>query len=309
MPKKVEGLQQLLTEELQDLLDAEKQLVKALPKMAKSANDEELESAFREHLEVTKGQVQRLERVFESMDMRPRSRPCHGMKGLVEEGREKMEENLEKGILDSALTGAARKVEHYEMAAYESVRSLAQQLGMKDAAQLLQETLQEETQTDRQLAQISKRLLKEASSRQRASSQAEGGQERRKGGGTSRSSGRSAARGSRGSSGGSRGGRRVLTDPEEIRQWAEERGAHPACVKGTGAKDDVGMIRLDFPGYSGEESLQPISWDEWAERFQERNLALLVQDTTAAGYKSNFNKLLSRETVEAEQRPKTRTAR
>jgi hypothetical protein len=86
----------------------------------------------------------------------------------------------------------------------------------------------------------------------------------------------------------------TLTDHEEIRRWAEERGAKPACVKGTGDKGDVGMIRLDFPGYSGEQSLQEISWDEWFESFDENELALIVQERTAAGEKSNFNKLISR---------------
>jgi len=93
---------------------------------------------------------------------------------------------------------------------------------------------------------------------------------------------------------------RVLTDPEEIRRWAEERGARPACVKGTGGGGDVGMIRLDFPGFSGEESLQRISWDDWFEELEEKHLALVVQDTTASGEKSNFNKIVSRETVEEE---------
>jgi hypothetical protein len=87
----------------------------------------------------------------------------------------------------------------------------------------------------------------------------------------------------------------ALTEHEEIRRWAEERGAQPACVKGTGDERDVGMIRLDFPGYSGEESLQPISWDEWFEKFDESDLALLVQDKTASGQKSNFNKLVKRD--------------
>jgi hypothetical protein len=86
----------------------------------------------------------------------------------------------------------------------------------------------------------------------------------------------------------------TLTDHEEIRRWAEERGAKPACVKGTGDKGDVGMIRLDFPGFSGEQSLQEISWDEWFESFDENELALIVQERTAAGEKSNFNKLISR---------------
>jgi hypothetical protein len=90
---------------------------------------------------------------------------------------------------------------------------------------------------------------------------------------------------------------RPLTDHNEIRRWAEERGAHPACVRGTGASDDVGMIRLDFPGYSGEGKLEEIPWDEWFDKFDESGLALLVQDETARGQKSNFNKLVSRETA------------
>jgi hypothetical protein len=91
----------------------------------------------------------------------------------------------------------------------------------------------------------------------------------------------------------------VLTDPEEIRRWAEARGAKPACVKGTGGGADVGMIRLDFPGFSGEESLQPISWDDWFEEFEEKDLALIVQETTASGEMSHFNKLVSRDSVDA----------
>jgi hypothetical protein len=87
---------------------------------------------------------------------------------------------------------------------------------------------------------------------------------------------------------------RELTDHDEIRNWAEERHAVPSCVKGTGGGDDTGMIRLDFPGYSGEDSLQEISWDDWFGKFDENGLALLVQDTTAGGSKSNFNKLVRR---------------
>lgn len=301
MAKERGGLQQLLVEELQDLLDAEKQLVKALPKMAKSATDDELANAFREHLEVTRGQVQRLERVFESMDMKARSKPCKGMKGLVEEGQEIIDEH-DEGILDSAITGAARKVEHYEMMGYESVRSMAQQLGMRDAAQLLLQTLQEEMQADKQLAQISKRLLKEASTRRPEM------EESKAGGRSGKSGTKSSAKKSPGGrkSGGSNSSSRTLTDPDEIRQWAEQRGARPACVRGTGGDGDIGMLRLDFPGYSGEDSLEPIEWDEWLDKFEERRLALLVQETTAGGQKSNFNKLVSREGAE---KPKTRTAR
>jgi hypothetical protein len=92
---------------------------------------------------------------------------------------------------------------------------------------------------------------------------------------------------------------RVLTDHDEIRSWAEERDAQPACVRGTGSEEDVGMIRLDFPGYSGETSLEPIEWDEWFQKFDENNLALLVEDETARGQTSNFNKIIGRETAAA----------
>src|SRR3954468_22320769 len=108
---------------------------------------------------------------------------------------------------------------------------------------------------------------------------------RSSGGGNKRS-----GAGNRGSRGG--GGARPLTDHEQIRQWAEDRGAKPTCVRGTGGGGDTGMIRLDFPGYSGAESLQPIDWDEWFRQFDESNLALLVQETTAGGQRSNFNKLV-----------------
>jgi hypothetical protein len=90
-----------------------------------------------------------------------------------------------------------------------------------------------------------------------------------------------------------------LTDHRRIRDWAEARNAKPACVRGTGGKNDTGMIRLDFPGFTGSETLQPISWDEWFRAFDENNLALLVQEETADGTRSNFNKLVSRETADA----------
>jgi len=91
---------------------------------------------------------------------------------------------------------------------------------------------------------------------------------------------------------------KVTTDHEFIRKWAEERKARPSCVRGTGGRGDIGMLRLNFPGYSGEDTLDEISWDEWFKKFDERGLALLYQDRTAAGEKSNFNKIVSRETVD-----------
>ena len=92
---------------------------------------------------------------------------------------------------------------------------------------------------------------------------------------------------------------RVLTDHDEIRSWAEERGARPSTVQRTHTDDNVGIIRLDFPGYSGEDSLEEIEWDEWFDKFDDNNLALLVQDETAGGQKSNFNKIVNRDTVQS----------
>jgi ferritin-like metal-binding protein YciE len=297
---KVKGSEQLLSEELQDMYDAEKQLVRALPKMAKAASDEELRNALREHLEVTKGHVERIEQLFESMEMHARSRPCKGMRGIVEEGQEGMAEGREAALTDAAIIAAGRRVEHYEMAAYENLRDMVRQMGSKEAAGMIEETLREEIQADKQLAQIGKRLLKEAT-RLRAGeaeeSSARGAVKRSTRGARARA--KTAWRSKSQTTGGSSGRSRVFTDSEEIRQWAEERGAQPACVKGMGRRGDVGMLRLDFPGRGSDEKLQPIDWDEWFEKFEERRLALIVEDETASARKSDFNKLVSRETAEA----------
>lgn len=296
-----ETLEELLVEELRDLYDAEKQLVRALPRMAKASSAPELQDAFRTHTEETKGQVQRLEEIFEMLGQKPRSKPCKGMKGLVEEGQEHMEEDLEEHLLDAAIIGSAQKVEHYEIAAYGTARALANMLGRKDAAQLLQETLDEEGATDKKLTVIAKSLLKEAvrSESSRGEADMEDGRAKRKRSGNgARSANRSRSGNGARSGNGSRSkqaGSRTTTDHDEIRRWAEERGAKPACVKGTGGKGDTGMIRLDFPGYSGNESLREVTWDEFFDKFDENNLALLYQDKTASGQKSNFNKLVKRE--------------
>ena len=285
-------LQEVFLDDIRDLFDAEKQLVKALPKMAKAAGDEELVSALREHLEVTKGQVQRLEQVFAILETRATGKPCKGMKGIVEEGAEILEEDYPEALMDAAITAAGRKVEHYEMVGYESARGIARQLGMKDAADLLEASLREEIEADRTLSQISKRLVKGAPRGTAAASQNQQG----KTGKAATRSGKSSAARSAGAS--NSAGASATTDHDEIRRWAEERGAHPACVKGTGNKGDTGMIRLDFPGYTGADSLQAISWDDWFRKFDENDLALLYQEKTSGGKKSNFNKLVSRQTAQ-----------
>src|SRR5579884_3430018 len=158
MPKTA-SLEEVLVDELKDLLDAEKQLTRALPKMAKSASAPELKAAIQEHLEVTKGQVQRLEQVFEQLGKPARGKPCQAMKGLVAEAQEQINEDMPEELLDVALIAAAQKVEHYEMASYGTVRTLAQTLGHKEAAQLLEQTLREEEEADKKLTTIAKKYV------------------------------------------------------------------------------------------------------------------------------------------------------
>ncbi len=160
MPNK--NLKILYVDELKDLYSAENQLLKALPKMAQAASSEELRSGFEEHLEQTKGHVQRLEEIFESLDERPKGKKCVGMEGLVKEGSEMMEEGFEDAVLDAGLIGAARRVEHYEMAAYGAVCEFAKVLGQTEHASLLEKTLAEEKQTDETLAQFAKEINMQA---------------------------------------------------------------------------------------------------------------------------------------------------
>jgi ferritin-like metal-binding protein YciE len=158
MPKTT-TLEDLLVEELKDLLDAENQLTRALPKMARAANSPELKQALQEHLEVTKQQVERLTHVFEGLGRPARGKRCEAMKGLITEGQELMQEGMEPELLDAGLIGAAQKVEHYEMAGYGTVRTIAAALGHKDAAQLLDQTLKEEEAADKKLSQIAKKYV------------------------------------------------------------------------------------------------------------------------------------------------------
>ena len=156
---KIETLNNLLEEELKDIYDAEKKLVKALPKMAKGASSEDLRTAIEEHLEVTKGQVQRLEQVFELLGKPAKAKPCAGMKGLIEEGEEVLSEDASEELMDAAIIGAAQRVEHYEIAAYGTARTFAERLGLTKIASLLEETLNEEKQADETLTEISEQLL------------------------------------------------------------------------------------------------------------------------------------------------------
>jgi ferritin-like metal-binding protein YciE len=158
----VKTIDELLLDELKDLYSAEKQLTKALPKMARAAASQELRTAFETHLEETQGHVERLDKIFETLGKSPRGKTCHGMQGLVEEGSEMISE-LEKGaVRDAGLISAAQRVEHYEMAGYGSVREFATILGQKDIASLLDETLEEEKATDEKLTGIAKKVNPQA---------------------------------------------------------------------------------------------------------------------------------------------------
>ncbi len=171
----MQSLKDLLIEEMQDLLHAETQLVAALPKMAKAAHDPKLKTAFQNHLEETKVHVERLKQGFELLGAKAKAKPCKAMLGLVEEGKETIEEGKEKdeSAADLALIVAAQKVEHYEMSGYGSLHSFAEQLGEKKVAKLLAQTLSEEEKADSLLGKISPPLMKRAMSGDMAMAAAE----------------------------------------------------------------------------------------------------------------------------------------
>jgi len=156
---KLDSLQKLYISELQDVFSAENQILKALPKMAKAASSPDLKAAFTEHLEQTKGQVERLETIFQGLERSPKGKKCKGMEGLIEEGKEMMEEDAEPTVLDAALIAAAQRVEHYEIAAYGTVRTYAQLLGREEDVTLLQETLDEEGETDKKLTELAESMI------------------------------------------------------------------------------------------------------------------------------------------------------
>jgi ferritin-like metal-binding protein YciE len=151
---KTKTLRDLWIDELKDLYNAEHQILKALPTMAKAASNDALRRAFEEHLEQSKGHVERLDQVFELIDQTPRGKKCKGLEGIIAEGKTTMEEALPESLGDVALIAAAQRVEHYEIAAYGTVRAFAEVLGETDAAELLNLTLDEEKATDETLSEI-----------------------------------------------------------------------------------------------------------------------------------------------------------
>lgn len=150
----MDSLNDLLEDELKDIYNAENQLLKALPKMAKKASSDKLKKAFTDHLKETEGHVARLEKIGKSLDIKLTGKKCAAMEGLVEEGKEILEEDGEDAVIDAALIGAAQRVEHYEMAAYGTIRGMAEALGHDEIVSLLQKTLDEEGAADKKLTAI-----------------------------------------------------------------------------------------------------------------------------------------------------------
>ena len=155
----MENLEELYVDELKDLYSAENQLLKALPKMAKAASNPDLKRGFTEHERQTRKQVDRLDRIFKDLGKSPRGKKCVGMEGLIEEGNELIKEKPDRDVLDAGLISKAQHVEHYEIAGYGTVRTWAEKLGYDEHAELLQQTLQEEEQTDRKLTELAESAI------------------------------------------------------------------------------------------------------------------------------------------------------
>jgi ferritin-like metal-binding protein YciE len=151
-------LHDLFEDQIKDLYSAENQIIRALPKMAKNASNPQLAAAFEKHLEETRGHVTRLEQIAEELEFTPKGKKCKGAEGLIEEGKEVIEE-FDEDTLDAGMIGAAQKIEHYEMAAYGTARAHADLLGYRKAARLLQQTLDEEMRTDKKLTQLAEGIV------------------------------------------------------------------------------------------------------------------------------------------------------
>lgn len=154
----LESLRDLFVDELRDLYDAEKQITEALPKLIGKAENPQLKSALQEHLEVTRGQIQRLDRIFERLQEKPTGESCKGMKGLIKEGDDMATRDGSPSVIDAAIISSAQRVEHYEMAGYGTVRTYAELLGEREMANMLQQTLDEEKQADQALNEIAKTI-------------------------------------------------------------------------------------------------------------------------------------------------------
>jgi ferritin-like metal-binding protein YciE len=288
----LDSLTGLLVEELRDVYDAEQQLIKALPKLSKAAFNEEVTEAINLHTEQTREHVARLERVFERFREKPKGKKCDGMKGIIAEAEKLLAEEpkADPSVLDAALIACAQRAEHYEIATYGTLHSYARTLGTDDAAKLLQQTLDEELQTDRKLSELAESAVNlDAAEADEEIQREASGQSVTDEGEDETTSRQNTADDEEDS-----GEAKTTTDHDEIRHWVEERNGSPATVKGTGQGGEPGLLRIDFPGYSGKGSLQRIEWDEFFEKFESEKLAFLYQGKTKGGKRSNFNKLVSR---------------
>lgn len=158
---KIESMEDLFLEQIEDLYDAEKRLTKALPKMAEAATSQSLRQAIQSHLMETEGHVTRLENIFNILGKKSKSQTCDAMKGLVSEGEDIVSDTDPSPVRDAGIIAAANRVEHYEIAAYGSARTFAQTLGLREAASLLEQTLQEEKLADQKLTQIAESMINE----------------------------------------------------------------------------------------------------------------------------------------------------
>jgi ferritin-like metal-binding protein YciE len=288
----LDSLTGLLVEELRDVYDAEQQLIKALPKLSKAAFNEEVTEAFNLHTEQTRQHVARLERVFQRFREKSKGKKCEGMKGMIAEAETLLAEapKADPSVLDAALIACAQRAEHYEIATYGTLHSYARTLGADEAAKLLQQTLDEELQTDRKLSELAESAvnLDAAEADEEIQREASGQSP------TDELEEEPTSRQNTAEDEEDSGEAKTTTDHDEIRRWVEERNGSPATVKGTGQLGEPGLLRIDFPGYSGKGSLEKIEWDEFFEKFESEKLAFLYQRKTKGGKRSNFNKLVSR---------------
>jgi len=156
---KMESLHKLYVHQLKDIYSAESQMLQAIPKMAEAAKDDELTQAFHDHLKETKQHIERLQQIFKGLDFEPGGHKCKAMEGLIQEATDLVNEDIEPAVIDAGLIAAAQRIEHYEIASYGSARAYAEKLGFAEAADLLDKTLQEEGETDRQLSRLAERRI------------------------------------------------------------------------------------------------------------------------------------------------------
>ncbi|WP_372623170.1 ferritin-like domain-containing protein [Falsiroseomonas sp.] len=299
-----EEITQLLVEQLKDAHSAERQTLRAMPRLARQASSQSLKDALEAHVQETEGQVERLEQALQTMGAKPGRRVCEGMRGLIEEAQGQLKEYGKGPLADVLIIAAQQRVEHYEIASYGTMAALAKTAGEREVASLLAETLREEEQTDKALSRLAQREVnpaaggrgrasQDAPRRGRASAAtAERAGTRSKATPKTRPKAAKAASTTRPKAR-RNSGAKVTTDHDEIRRWAEERGGTPAAVERTHEGGDTGIIRIMFPDNprSEHEALVEIPWEEFFRQFEESKLALLHDEG------SLFSKLIGRDTA------------